>query len=340
MRMANTTNWDLFISHAREDKEALVSPLVEALTAFGLHVWYDDTELKVGDSLSRSIDNGLAKSNYGLVVLSPAFFAKRWPEYELRGLTAREMLGGKLVLPLWHEVTVEDVASYSPPLAEKVALRSSGSTIVTLAVKIIEVVNPGVFTQIHRRLAYLRAYAEAPLQSTNGRPLHESPIRHERLSPDLMSRIRLLRASLLDVHPDTYQGWVDGFRRDSHPSDEIQWWEHLASVYHEFLGLHARRLSRVQRQEAFDFLLKSFLPYPLSKREYKPRALTAAMVDELNRQYAADVPHEGRVVRKRRDPSLAIDSERSILIKVLPSEITDNERMPIDLPDELIRQLL
>lgn len=58
--------WDLFISHAVEDKKSFVEPLALALSRFGLKVWYDDYTLKIGDSLSRSIDEGLAHSKYGL----------------------------------------------------------------------------------------------------------------------------------------------------------------------------------------------------------------------------------------------------------------------------------
>lgn len=66
--------WDLFISHASEDKESFVRPLAHFLRELGLKVWYDEFTLSVGDSLSRSIDNGLARSRYGVVVISPAFF--------------------------------------------------------------------------------------------------------------------------------------------------------------------------------------------------------------------------------------------------------------------------
>jgi hypothetical protein len=63
---------DVFISHAWEDK-GFVRPLAEILRSLGLKVWYDEFTLQIGDSLSRSIDAGLAESRYGLVVISPAF---------------------------------------------------------------------------------------------------------------------------------------------------------------------------------------------------------------------------------------------------------------------------
>jgi hypothetical protein len=75
--------WDLFISHASEDKDSFVRPLATALRQLGVMVWYDEFSLSIGDSISRSIDSGLANSKYGLVVISESFIRKKWPEYEL-----------------------------------------------------------------------------------------------------------------------------------------------------------------------------------------------------------------------------------------------------------------
>ena len=82
-------------------------------------------KLKVGDSLRRSIDKGLANSKFGIVVLSPSFFAKNWTQYELDGLVAKEMTAGKVILPLWHKVSKDEVMAYSPTLADKVALNTA-----------------------------------------------------------------------------------------------------------------------------------------------------------------------------------------------------------------------
>jgi hypothetical protein len=85
----------LFLSHASEDKAAVAKPLFPALTRKGVSVWYDVAVLKLGDSLGAKIDEGLAKCRYGLVILSPKFFAKHWPKRELDGLVAREQRTGK-----------------------------------------------------------------------------------------------------------------------------------------------------------------------------------------------------------------------------------------------------
>ena len=58
-------SWDVFISHASEDKEAVALPLRDALVSLGVTVWLDKTELTVGDSLRRQIDQGIRSSRLG-----------------------------------------------------------------------------------------------------------------------------------------------------------------------------------------------------------------------------------------------------------------------------------
>ena len=135
--------YDAFISHASEDKDDLVRPLAEKLKEAGLSIWYDEFNLTVGDSLRRSIDRGLANSRFGIVVLSPAFFAKNWPQYELDGLVAKEQVGGKVVLPLWHKVSKDEVMARSPTLADRVALNTAMYTIEELAQKLSSVLKEG-----------------------------------------------------------------------------------------------------------------------------------------------------------------------------------------------------
>lgn len=125
--------YDAFICHASEDKVTLVRPLTRILSNMGFNIWYDEFELKVGDSLRQSIDKGLINSDYGIVILSKAFFAKNWPQYELNGLTAKEIDGNKVILPIWHGVDKNEVLKYSPTLADKVALSSNQLSIKEIA---------------------------------------------------------------------------------------------------------------------------------------------------------------------------------------------------------------
>lgn len=117
--------WDLFISHATEDKETFVRPLANALKERGLRIWYDETSLSLGDNLRRSIEHGLSKSRYGIVVISRDFLKKEWTQKELDGLFTRETSGEKVILPIWHQVDADFVRSYSPILANRIATLSS-----------------------------------------------------------------------------------------------------------------------------------------------------------------------------------------------------------------------
>jgi hypothetical protein len=136
--------YDVFISHASEDKSELVRPLAEALRNEGLSVWYDEFELRIGDSLRRKIDAGLARSRFGVVVLSPSFFEKGWTNYELDGLVTRSVSGDQILLPIWHKVTKAEVVSYSPSLADKVARSTAVSTPEEIAVEIADVIRSHV----------------------------------------------------------------------------------------------------------------------------------------------------------------------------------------------------
>lgn len=106
----------VFISHASEDKASFARPLAEALRVH-FDVWYDEYEFTIGDSLFKKVNEGLASCDYGVVILSPAFFQKKWTQAELDGLFALEGPTRKMILPIWKDISVEIVRSYSPILA-------------------------------------------------------------------------------------------------------------------------------------------------------------------------------------------------------------------------------
>jgi len=130
--------YDVFISHASEDKDEIVRPLAQALVNEGLKVWYDEFELKIGDSLRQKIDRGLSNSRIGLVVLSPSFMSKGWTNYELDGIVTRTLTGEQILLPIWHKVSKQEVMEFSPSLADKVARSTSTHTVEEIAAEIAE----------------------------------------------------------------------------------------------------------------------------------------------------------------------------------------------------------
>lgn len=134
---------DVFISHATEDKEKVARPLAEALRKNGLDVWFDEFSLKIGDNLRESIDNGIKTSRYGIVILSKSFFEKPWTRKELDALFAREITGLKVILPVWHELSFEDILDLAPTLANRVAIKTSDG-MEQMVNQILKVVKPEV----------------------------------------------------------------------------------------------------------------------------------------------------------------------------------------------------
>ena len=138
--VAAEERYDVFISHGSEDKEAVVAPLAHALREAGLKVWYDEFELSIGDSLRRKIDRGLANSRFGIVVLSQAFFGKGWTNYELDGIVTRAVTGEQILLPIWHNVSKDEVIGYSPSRADKLARNTATHTIDEIAEEIADLI--------------------------------------------------------------------------------------------------------------------------------------------------------------------------------------------------------
>ncbi|MDQ0104476.1 hypothetical protein J2T10_004151 [Paenarthrobacter nicotinovorans] len=132
--------WDVFLSHASEDKASVAIPLAQALQDRGVTVWLDKAELRIGDSLRRRIDRGLKSSRFAAVILSEHYFAKGWPQYEFDGIVTLSVDGRQSLLPIWHEVTRDQVASHSPSLADKLARNTSDTPLEDIAEEIAEMV--------------------------------------------------------------------------------------------------------------------------------------------------------------------------------------------------------
>ena len=144
--------YDVFISHATEDKDAFVRPLAEILRNAGLNVWYDEFTLSIGDSLSESVNRGLLSSRYGLVVISHAFMRKDWTSLELRSLTSRQVAERRVILPIWLGVTIDEVRSFNLMLSDLLAIGTDGSNAKDLASQILKVVRPDIYEQLDREV--------------------------------------------------------------------------------------------------------------------------------------------------------------------------------------------
>lgn len=111
--------YDVFISHASEDKYSVAKPIAEHLARNGLKVWFDDQQLLIGNRLLEKITSALQQSRYGVVVLSQDFFLKKWPRYELSQLSMDR------ILPICHKISYADLAKHAPELSELRILSTS-----------------------------------------------------------------------------------------------------------------------------------------------------------------------------------------------------------------------
>ena len=178
--MPAETRWDVFMSYATEDKETVARPLAEALTALGVSVWYDEFELRIGDSVRRSIDSGITRSKYGLAILSEAYFEKAWPQRELDGLVAKTTSDKQqILLTIWHEISREAVFDHSPSLADVVALSTVDHRIDEMADKIAAVVRGASLPPVRANTKPLPpTRSQAPLVGTSDVTLTAGPSHH------------------------------------------------------------------------------------------------------------------------------------------------------------------
>jgi hypothetical protein len=129
-REVDDSEYDVFVSHAWEDKDSFVDEFVAELSALDVRVWYDKEKIAWGDSMRSRIDDGLAKSKFGVVLISPNYIAdgKYWTKTELDGLFQLESLSGKTILPIWHNITKKEVTEYSPIIAGRRAMTTATMT--------------------------------------------------------------------------------------------------------------------------------------------------------------------------------------------------------------------
>lgn len=135
--------YDVFISHAWEDKESFADEFVEELRSLGVKVWYDTSQIKWGDSMRQKIDEGLKKSRFGIAILSPNYIAegKYWTKAEFDGLFQLESVNGKTLLPIWHNLTKQQVMNFSPIAANKKAMTTAMMTSKEIANELVKLLS-------------------------------------------------------------------------------------------------------------------------------------------------------------------------------------------------------
>lgn len=133
---------DVFISYSHADSTEIAKQLGQELTAMGLDVWHDDIEMSIGSSIRESIDDGLSRSRYGVVVLSEGYF-EGTSEWELNGIVEKHTNEGDVILPLWHGVDYDYVYEQSPSLADIVAEEVDETNVQSVAASIYNEIEDG-----------------------------------------------------------------------------------------------------------------------------------------------------------------------------------------------------
>lgn len=234
--------WDVFISYATEDKDQVATPLAKALDDRGISVWYDDFELQAGDSLIERIDEGIARCQFGLVILSNSFFGKDWPEYELKGLKTRAIGGDIKLIPVWHEISEGEVQSYSAPLADTFALSTSKLGIDKIAENIAErIASAGV----DDAAANFSKFNWNPLRNKPKKPGTDFWVRARRIEGGELARFIGVRVRTGDSYFGTpgYNNGAAGWWHDGLDARHVEHWFHDSNTHLLVLHDHHTKVS-------------------------------------------------------------------------------------------------
>jgi hypothetical protein len=120
----NKYEYDAFISHAVEDKIPIANELCAKLEQAGLKIWYSGKELGIGDSIDKTIEKGLNRSRYGIVILSPTYLAKNWTIREFYTLLAKEIEEHKVILPVLYNITLDELKNKDLLMADRFAVNA------------------------------------------------------------------------------------------------------------------------------------------------------------------------------------------------------------------------
>ncbi len=128
-------NYDVFISHANSDKSDYVNQLVLAIKKLGINIFYDSDVLSWGDNWKDTILSGTEKSEFAIIVISERFFGREWTERELSEFLQRQnIMNQKIVLPLLHNITFEQLKMEYPALQYIQSIRSDEYSLEEIAI--------------------------------------------------------------------------------------------------------------------------------------------------------------------------------------------------------------
>jgi hypothetical protein len=103
--------YDVFLSFRGEDtRENIVGYLREAFRKRGINVFYDDTNLKIGEELSPAFYKAIEESNISVIVLSEDYASSKWCLNELAKIMECTKRNKKQIcFPIFYKVDPSDV---------------------------------------------------------------------------------------------------------------------------------------------------------------------------------------------------------------------------------------
>ena len=117
--------YDVFLSHASKDKEDIVDELNSSLEKLKIRIFYDKKAIEWGDKWKNRILEGTQKAEFAIIVISENFFDREWTEKELYEFLNRQNRNGqKLILPILHKISREDLGKKYPLVADIQAIDS------------------------------------------------------------------------------------------------------------------------------------------------------------------------------------------------------------------------
>lgn len=218
-------HYDLFISHASQDKDSFVRELAKLLNREGFRVFYDEISIGIGESIRSSIDGGLAQSSSAVVVISRDFLDRPWPRAELDAILNLAISTSRRLIPIWLNVTYDDVAKASPILADRKAILYNNSI-----PEIVTQIKPHVPKKFISEKEAKVAVARILLYSSDGYA--------EFLSSEAYSRYEAF-CSLLDL----YDREMDDFN-ERYTVEEVESGQYDESEWRKWwdTALHAHKL--------------------------------------------------------------------------------------------------
>ncbi len=93
-------DFDIFISHASEDKDVIARPIFAACAKLGMKAFLDEAHIGWGQSFTHKINTALGSARTVLAIVSQVSVTKEWPVTEVNTALSFEVTGQKKVVPL------------------------------------------------------------------------------------------------------------------------------------------------------------------------------------------------------------------------------------------------